>query len=82
MVIQVRGPVSYTVELASGEQKRRHVDHLRPRVEAVVRQEPDWADVVPSELTEAAVPQPGALPNDESGGSVVVATSPALCRSS
>jgi transposase InsO family protein len=28
VVIQVRGPVSYTVELANGEQKRRHVDHL------------------------------------------------------
>ena len=82
VVIQARGPVSYTVELASGEQKRRHVDHLRPRVEAVVRQKPDWADVVPSELTEAAVPQPDALPNDESDGSVVVATSQSLRRSS
>ena len=54
VVIQVRGPVLYTVELANSEQKRRHVDHLRPRVGSVVEEEPDWADAVPSELTEAA----------------------------
>ena len=82
VVIQVRGPVSYTVELANSEQKRRHVDHLRPRVGSVVEEEPDWADAVPSELTEAAVPQPEALTNDESDGSDVVAVSPALRRSS
>ena len=75
VVIQVRGPVSYTMELASVEQKRRHVGHLHPRVESVVERKPDWADAVPSELTEAAVPQPDALSNDESDGSDVVATS-------
>ena len=66
------------MKLANGEQKRKHVDHLHPRVESVVEREPDWADAVPSELTEAAVPQPDALSNDES----VVAASPALRRSS
>ena len=81
VVIQVRGPVSYTVELANGEQKRRHVDHLRPRVGLVVEREPDWADAVPSESTEAAAPEPDALPYDESDGRDVAA-SPALRRSS
>ena len=29
VVVLVRGPVSYTVELANGKQERKHVDHLR-----------------------------------------------------
>ena len=40
---------------------------------------PDWAEAVPIGSTEATAPQPDALPNDESDGSNVVATSPALC---
>ena len=48
--------------LANGEQKRRHVDHLRPRVETAEDNVPDWADVIPS---ETAAPQPSV---DEPGG--------------
>lgn len=82
VVIQVRGPVSYTVKLANGEQKRRHVDHIRPRVESVVEREPDWADAVPSRSTEAVAPQPAVLPTDESNGNEAVAAPPTLRRSS
>ena len=82
VVIQVRGPVSYTVKLANGEQKCRHVDHIRPRVELVVEREPDWADAVPSWSTEAVAPQPAVLPTDESNGNKAVAAPPTLRRSS
>ena len=68
VVIQVRGPVSYMVELLNDEQNRRHVDYLRPRMESVAAQEPDWADVVPSRSIEAAATQPNVLPNDEPNG--------------
>ena len=47
VVVQIRGPVSYTVELANGELKRTHVDHLRLRVKSNTEQEPNWADTVP-----------------------------------
>ena len=76
VVIRVRGPVSYTVELANGEQKRRYVDHLRPRVENVEESVPDWADAIPS---EAAVLQPAI---DEPGGDDSVPAPPMLRRSS
>ena len=79
VVVQVRGPVSYTVEPANGEQKRRHVDHLRPRVETVEEQKLDWADAVPSGPIKTAAPQPSI---DESGGNDTVAASPTLRRSS
>ena len=73
VVIRVRGLISYTVELANGEQKHRHVDHLRPRAE---ESEPDWADVIPS---EAAALQPSV---DEPGGNKSVHAPPMLRRSS
>ena len=76
VVIRVRGPVSYTVELANGEQKCRHVDHLRPRVETAEESVPDWADVIPS---ETAAPQP---PVDEPGGNESGHAPPTLRRSS
>ena len=70
------------MKLANGDEKRRHVDHLCPRVETVKEPEPDWADAVPSESTEAAAPQPNTPSTDESGGNNTVATSPTLRRSS
>lgn len=75
VVVQVRGLVSYTIELGNGKQKRRHVDYLRPRVETVEEQKPDWADAVPSGPIEPAAPQPSI---DESGGNDTVAASPTL----
>ena len=55
VVIRVRRPVLYTVELANGEQKCRYVDHLSLRVEKAEESMPDWADAIPS---EAAILQP------------------------
>ena len=41
VVVLVREPVSYTVELANVKQERKYVDHLRPRVESVLEQVPE-----------------------------------------
>lgn len=80
VVIQVRGPVPYTIELANGEQKRRYVEHLhvyvRKKMEIAKESAPDWADVIPS---EAAAPQPSV---DEPGGNESVHALPTLRRSS
>ena len=66
VVVQIRGPVSYTVKLANGEQKCIHVDHLCLRVKSNTEQEPDWADTRDTATPKA--PQQGAASSDDSDG--------------